>query len=100
MAVDQPPGDGNTNDKARRKRDPERMQERILAAARQEFSDRGLDGARVDRIAELSGGNKRLLYHYFSRSCTWPISARPTRWSAWCASPSAISSPTRGSCAC
>ncbi len=65
MAVDQPPGDGNTNEKARRKRDPERMQERILAAARQEFSDRGLDGARVDRIAELSGGNKRLLYHYF-----------------------------------
>ena len=65
MAVDRSAGEAKRDDRARRKRDPERMQERILAAARQEFSDRGLQGARVDRIAELSGGNKRLLYHYF-----------------------------------
>lgn len=65
MAANSRAGDARHPEKQRRKRDPERMQERILEAARQEFSDRGLEGARVDRIAELSGGNKRLLYHYF-----------------------------------
>lgn len=65
MGATPPAGENGQPGKQRRKRNPERMQERILEAARQEFSDRGLEGARVDRIAELSGGNKRLLYHYF-----------------------------------
>ena len=37
----------------------------ILVAAREEFVEFGLDGARVDRIAERAGANKRMLYHYF-----------------------------------
>lgn len=38
---------------------------RIIAAATQEFSRRGLDGARVDRIARQAGVNKQLLFYYF-----------------------------------
>jgi TetR/AcrR family transcriptional regulator len=49
----------------RRARDPERTRRDILAAARREFVEFGLDGARVDRIAEAAGANKRMLYHYF-----------------------------------
>lgn len=40
--------------------------ERILAAATTEFSQKGLDGARVDEIASLSGVNKNMIYHHFS----------------------------------
>lgn len=46
-------------------RDPERTRARILEAATEEFSLRGLAGARVDAIAERAGANKRMLYHYF-----------------------------------
>ena len=35
-----------------------------MVAAREEFVEYGLDGARVDRIAERAGANKRMLYHY------------------------------------
>ena len=48
----------------RRPRDPERTKRDIMIAARQEFVEHGLDGARVDRIAERAGTNKRMLYHY------------------------------------
>lgn len=46
-------------------RDPERTRATILAAAIEEFTARGLDGARVDDIAERSGVNKRMIYYYF-----------------------------------
>jgi AcrR family transcriptional regulator len=46
-------------------RDAERTQQAILAAAENEFADKGLAGARVDAIAEQSGANKRMLYYYF-----------------------------------
>lgn len=46
-------------------RDPERTRARILAAATAEFARYGLGGARVDRIAERAGANKRMLYYYF-----------------------------------
>jgi AcrR family transcriptional regulator len=46
-------------------RDPERTRARILDAATEEFSMRGLAGARVDAIAQRAGANKRMLYHYF-----------------------------------
>jgi len=46
-------------------RDAERTRQAILAAAEEEFSDKGLAGARVDAIAEQSGANKRMLYYYF-----------------------------------
>ena len=49
-----------------RLRDAERSQGVILAAARDEFAEFGLGGARVDRIAERAGLNKRLIYYYFA----------------------------------
>ena len=48
-----------------RPRDPERTRAAILKAARDEFCELGLPGARVDAIAVRAGANKRLLYHYF-----------------------------------
>ena len=48
-----------------RLRDADRSQAAILAAARDEFAEFGLGGARVDRIAERAGLNKRLIYYYF-----------------------------------
>ncbi|HET6599395.1 MAG TPA: TetR/AcrR family transcriptional regulator [Burkholderiaceae bacterium] len=37
----------------------------ILAAARAEFSAKGLTGARVNEIASRAGVNKQLIYYYF-----------------------------------
>src|SRR5690349_16979093 len=37
----------------------------LLRAATAEFAEFGLAGARIDRIAERAGANKRLLYVYF-----------------------------------
>ena len=45
-------------------RDPAGMRLRILEAAKQEFAAHGLAGARVDRIAEKAGANKRMLYYH------------------------------------
>ncbi|MCT7377011.1 TetR family transcriptional regulator [Chelativorans salis] len=50
---------------APRTRDPVRTRAAILAAARAEFSERGLEGARIDAIAARAATNKRMLYHYF-----------------------------------
>jgi len=47
------------------RRDPAKNQERILNAATAEFARYGLGGARVDRIAERAGANKRMLYYYY-----------------------------------
>ena len=49
-----------------RTRDADRSQLAILVAAREEFAQHGLAGARVDRVAERAGLNKRLIYYYFS----------------------------------
>lgn len=46
-------------------RDPEKTRKSILEAATEEFARHGLGGARVDRIAERAGANKRMLYYYF-----------------------------------
>jgi AcrR family transcriptional regulator len=48
-----------------RLRDADRSQATILAAARDEFAESGLGGARMDKIAERAGLNKRLIYYYF-----------------------------------
>ena len=48
-----------------RPRDADRSQGEILDAATAEFAELGLGGARVDRIAERAGVNKRLIYYYF-----------------------------------
>lgn len=46
-------------------RDAERTKRQILAAAMEEFAERGIAGARVDRIATVAGCNKAMLYAYF-----------------------------------
>ncbi len=46
-------------------RDAELSQQAILEAATAEFAARGLEGARVDQIAQAAGINKQLLYRYF-----------------------------------
>jgi AcrR family transcriptional regulator len=40
-------------------------EQKILDAARQEFSEHGLDGARMQAIATRAGVNKALLHYYF-----------------------------------
>lgn len=60
MSTDTPPPTDE------RLRDADRSQATILAAARDEFAEHGLGGARVDRIAERAGLNKRLIYYYFT----------------------------------
>ena len=52
-------------DRPRALRDAERTRLSILAAAEAEFSTKGLAGARVDAIADVSGVNKRMIYYYF-----------------------------------
>ncbi len=49
-----------------RLRDADRSQQAILIAARDEFAQHGLGGARIDRIAERVKLNKRLIYYYFT----------------------------------
>lgn len=47
------------------KRDGIRTQEKILAAAQNEFARKGYDGARVDAIVLRAKISKNLLYHHF-----------------------------------
>ncbi|WNV84330.1 TetR family transcriptional regulator [Umezawaea sp. Da 62-37] len=46
-------------------RDAERTRKRLLDAATAEFADLGIAGARVNRIAEVAGCNKAMLYAYY-----------------------------------
>lgn len=48
-----------------RPRDAEATKALLLLAATEEFAEYGLAGARIDRIADLAGANKRLIYVYF-----------------------------------
>jgi TetR/AcrR family transcriptional regulator len=54
-----------TAERKSRTRNAERTKARILAAALRDFSARGINGARVDAIAERADTNKRMLYYYF-----------------------------------
>ena len=57
-----------TNDTAGReprRPDAERTRQAILAAAREEFAEHGLSGARVDAIAARTNTVKRMIYYYF-----------------------------------
>ena len=51
--------------KAPRLRDAERTREQIIQVAIEEFSQKGFDGARVERIARGSNVNMRMIYHYY-----------------------------------
>src|SRR3954463_7720785 len=48
-----------------RTNDPERTQANILEVAEAEFGEKGLAGARIDEIAELTRTSKRMIYYYF-----------------------------------
>jgi AcrR family transcriptional regulator len=52
--------------KTKRVPDPERTRQGILAAAREEFVEHGLSGARVDAIAARTRTTKRMIYYYFT----------------------------------
>lgn len=47
------------------KNDDKTTEEKILAAAKQVFMENGLDGARMQDIADKAGINKALLHYYF-----------------------------------
>jgi TetR/AcrR family transcriptional regulator len=53
------------SERGTQKRNAELARIRILTAARQEFVDKGYEGARVDDIALNSRFSKNLIYHYF-----------------------------------
>lgn len=55
----------STAKRPRNRRNPEATKASILAAARAEFAERGLDGGRVDSIARRARANKQLVYYYF-----------------------------------
>ena len=46
-------------------RDSAATRRRLVQAAREEFTARGIAGARVDRIAAAANANKAQIYHYF-----------------------------------
>jgi AcrR family transcriptional regulator len=48
-----------------RVKNPEKTRANIIDIASAEFAERGLSGARVDRIAERTQTSKRMLYYYF-----------------------------------
>lgn len=47
-------------------RDPAQTRKKILQFATLEFSEKGFDGARVDRIAKRCRVSKNMLYYYYS----------------------------------
>ena len=56
---------GRSKKRQSRGKDPKRTQANIIEVATAEFAERGLSGARVDRIAERTQTSKRMLYYYF-----------------------------------
>ncbi|MEA3297071.1 MAG: TetR/AcrR family transcriptional regulator [candidate division Zixibacteria bacterium] len=55
-----------TPDSKQKPRNQKTTREKILTNALTEFARHGLDGARVDRIADTAGVNKAMIYYYFS----------------------------------
>lgn len=51
--------------KTARKPNPRETIRRILEAAAEEFAERGIEGARIEQIAQRSGVTKQLIYYYF-----------------------------------
>jgi len=47
-------------------RNADRTRSQILDAATQEFAELGIAGARIERIADRAGTNKRMVYYYFN----------------------------------
>ncbi|WP_347834854.1 TetR/AcrR family transcriptional regulator [Gracilibacillus sp. JCM 18860] len=47
-------------------RNAERTRKKILKAAKEEFFEKGYNGARIESIAKRAGVKKQLIYHYFN----------------------------------
>lgn len=59
-------------------------QQKILSAAQHEFCDHGIDGARMQAIADRAGVNKALLHYYFrSKDKLFEIIVRDLVSSIW-----------------
>ena len=58
-------GPVRTRKEPTRTNDPERTKANILQVAEAEFGEKGLAGARIDEIAELTKTSKRMIYYYF-----------------------------------
>lgn len=56
---------GASDKKVARTNDPERTMADIIEVATQEFSEKGLAGARIDDIAQAMRTSKRMIYYYF-----------------------------------
>lgn len=54
-----------TKKESPRRRDPIATQRMLLEAAICEFTEKGLEGARVDSIARRASVNKQMVYHYY-----------------------------------
>ncbi|BBK33703.1 TetR family transcriptional regulator [Allostella humosa] len=65
IPVNQAARNGAAGHRSVRARHPEETRQRLLEAAWDEFSAKGLGGARVDAIARRAAANKRMIYHYF-----------------------------------
>lgn len=65
LTMPTPKSEPTPGDAPPRRRDKSATREKILQAAVAEFAERGLSGARMDSIAQRSGANMRMLYHYF-----------------------------------
>ena len=46
-------------------RNAERTRKKIIDSAKEEFFEKGYNGARIDSIAKRAGVRKQLIYHYF-----------------------------------
>jgi AcrR family transcriptional regulator len=60
------PADAARADPAAPGRDDDSSKRRIFEAARKEFAEKGLAGARTDEITALARSNKRMLYYYYN----------------------------------
>jgi TetR/AcrR family transcriptional regulator len=64
-AASRPSTDPAPRRRPARKQDPERTRRALLAAAAEEFSRHGYEGARVTRIAEVAGVAHQLITYHF-----------------------------------
>ena len=59
-------------------------EQKILVAAQQEFGEQGLQGARMQRIADNAGVNKALLHYYFrSKEALYALTIKSVATQVW-----------------
>jgi AcrR family transcriptional regulator len=60
-----PRGEAESPRREPRRNNPEATKANIIEVATREFAENGLDGARVDEIADRTRTSKRMIYYYF-----------------------------------